>query len=158
MAESSSSFSSSYFCEEAIGGSGTSSSDGDLDDCDDEPGPSVAKKAKRKLKYSGAYKYKSSFSKDWTKTWSFITAVPGDQHSFQCTLCSKTLSCSHQGVSDVKTHIAGKTHQRIGSQMSKQSQLSFASRTNPLSDKVSWLLAFINFKINFFFVSIGNTS
>ena len=91
----------------------------------------MAKKAK--LKYSGAYKYKTRFSKDWTKTWSFLTAVPGDQHSFWC---SKTLSCSHQGISDVKTHIAGNIHQRIGSQMSKQSQLSFASKIDPLSDKV----------------------
>ena len=139
--------SSSYFCGEATGGSDPSGSDGD---CDDEPGPSVAKKAKNKLKYSGAYKYKSSFCKDWTKTWSFITAVPGDQHSFQCTLCSKTLSCSHQGISDVKTHIAGKTHQGIGSQMSKQSQLSFASRTDPLSDKVSWLFIKISRSFGFY--------
>ena len=80
-----------------------------LDDDLDEPGPSMAKKAK--LKYSGAYKYKSRFCRNWTKTWSFITAVPGDQHSFQCTLCSKILSCSHQGIRDVKAHIAGKTHQ-----------------------------------------------
>lgn len=121
--------SSSYFCGEDTGSSGAS------DGNQDEPGPSMAKKAK--LKYSGAYKYKTRFSTDWTKTWSFITAVPGDQHSFRCTLCSKTLSCSHQGISDVKTHIARKTHQRIGSQMSKQSQLSFASRMDPLSNKVS---------------------
>ena len=119
------------FCREDTGGSGGS----DADDEDlDEPGPSEAKKSK--LKYSGAYKYKTRFSKDWTKTWSFITAVPGDQQSFLCTLCSKTLSCGHQGISDVKTHIAGKNHQRIGSQMSNQSQLSFASRMDPLSDKV----------------------
>lgn len=136
--------SSSYFCGEDTGGSGAS--DGDLD----EPGPSVAKKAK--LKYSGAYMYKTRFSKDWTMTWSFITAVPGDQHSFRCTLCSKTLSCGHQGISDVKTHIAGKNHQRIGSQMSKQSQLSFASRTDPLSDKVSLFSAFTNPKISCFFL------
>lgn len=142
--------SSSCFCGEDMGSSDASDSDVG------ETGPSVAKKSK--LKYSGAYKYKTRFSKDWTKTWSFITAVPGDRHSFRCTLCSKTLSCSHQGISDVKTHIAGKTHQRIGSQMSKQSQLSFASRMDPFSDKVSIFSAFTNPKITCGFCSIGNKS
>lgn len=60
--------SSSYFYGEDTGGS--------VDSNLDEPGWSIAKKAI--LKYSGAYKYKTKHSKDLTKTWSFITAVPGD--------------------------------------------------------------------------------
>ena len=51
-------------------------------------------------------------------------------------LCSKTLSCSHQGISDVKSHLSGKNHQQMASQMTNQAQLPFTSREDPLSEKV----------------------
>ena len=69
----------------------------------DDSDVNISGPSEKKAKYSEAYKYKTRFSKDWTKTWNFITAVPNDQFSFRCTLCSKILSCSHQGISDVKS-------------------------------------------------------
>ena len=48
-----------------------SSSNSESSDCEQEsqPGPSI----KRKIKCN----QKSKFSKEWTKTWPFIMAVPG---------------------------------------------------------------------------------
>jgi len=47
-------------------------------------------KESKKSKYSGAFKYKTKFSKEWTKTWPFISAVPGDSYSARCNVCAKT--------------------------------------------------------------------
>ena len=92
----------------------------------------------KRARFLGAYKYKSKFSKDWTNTWAFIVFVPHDPFSFRCTVCCKTLSCAHQGIKDVRTHIAGKNHQRLSREMEAQTQLSF--RPDPLADKVSHLV------------------
>ena len=40
-----------------------------------------------------------------------------------------------QGIADVRTHIAGKNHQRLARGMEAQTQLSFTQ--DPLADKVS---------------------
>ena len=82
-----------------------------------------------------AYKYKSKFSKEWTKTWSFVAPVPHSPFTFRCRVCCKTLSYVHQGIADVRTHIAGKNHQRLARGMEARTQLSFTP--DPLADKVS---------------------
>lgn len=54
---------------------------------------------------------------DWRKMISCVSsigvieAVPGNAHAFRCLVCSKTISCSHQGETDLKRHVNGKHHQ-----------------------------------------------
>jgi len=83
--------------------------------------------------------YKTSFSEEWKKTWPFVTSVPGNSHSFRCNICDKKLSCGHQGVSDVKDHIASKSHQKLAKVLATQPKISFPSAA-PLQDKVSILI------------------
>ena len=70
----------------------------------------------KKVKFTGAFKYKTSFSLEWKKTWSFLLSLLGNPHMFHCTICSKNLSCAHQGATDVKDHIATKMHLRTSGQ------------------------------------------
>ena len=95
-------------------------------------GPELELRLKR-ARFLGAYKYKLKFSKDWTKTWTFIASVPHDPFSFRCTVCCKTLNCAHQRITDVRSHIAGKNHQRLSREIETQTQSSF--RPDPLADK-----------------------
>ena len=107
----------------------------DPDTSDSETGGAAPKP--KKAKYAGNFQYKTKFSKDWQKKWSFIVPSPGDPHSFRCTLCSKNLKCGHQGVADVKLHIATKGHQQLAKGLATQSKLSFQSNSSELADKVS---------------------
>ena len=98
----------------------TTSSGGDR--TDEELGPASPKsprleqEAEQKMsgfrRLSGAALYKSTFQASWTKKWPFVKPVNGDKTSFRCTVCSKVLSCVHQGERDVTRHIATTQHQR----------------------------------------------
>lgn len=109
-------------------------------DCDDDQSSSLEPESEqselpsraKKARFMGAYKYKSKFSKDWTKTWSFVIPLPHSPFSFRCTVC-----CAHQGIADVRSHIAGKNHQRLARGLEAQTQLSFTP--DLLADKVSQL-------------------
>lgn len=96
----------------------------------------ISAPAAKKSKLTGTFHYKTSFSMEWEKMWPFVALVAGNPHSFQCTVCDKTLSCGHQGVSDVKDHIAGQRHQKLVKTLATQPKLSFPP-ANPLQDKVS---------------------
>ena len=67
------------------------------------------------------------------------------------------LSCAHQGIADVRTHIAGKNHQRLARGMEARTQLSFTP--DPLADKVSrqseWALPFVIFLSGFHVIGIS---
>ena len=76
-------------------------------DCD------LPEPAAKKKKFTGSSKYKTKFSEDWRKIWPFVSAVPGSPHGFRCNVCSKILSCGHQGAADVKDHIATQSHQKL---------------------------------------------
>ena len=67
--------------------------------------------AKKVKSHIGAAKYRSVFNSDWCKTYP-IKAVRNNKHSFFCIPCGKSLSCSHQGLKDVKVHCAGQTHRK----------------------------------------------
>ena len=79
----------------------------------EEEGPSSpAEKLKSLQKtHIGAAKYRCTFNSEWCKTYP-IKAVKNDQHLFFCITCGKTLSCSHQGIKDVKVYCAGQTHKK----------------------------------------------
>ena len=117
-------------------------------DYDDAEQSELTYRPTKKARFTGAYKYKLKFSKEWTKTWSFVAPVPHCPSSFRCTVCCKTLSCAHQGIADVRNHVAGKNHQRLARGMEAQTQLSFTP--DPLSDKVRCQS---RFKIGYFYFS-----
>ena len=54
---------------------------------------------------------------------------------FRCTVCCKTLSCIHQGIADVRTHIVEKNHQSLVRGMEVRTWLSFTA--DLLVDKVN---------------------
>ena len=60
-------------------------------------------------KWSGAA-IKSKFQESWKQRWPIIAAVPDNVSQFYCNVCSKKLSCGHQGETDVKRHIESATH------------------------------------------------
>ena len=116
----------------------------DLDYDDDQRSGLELESRPKQARFLGAYKYKSKFSKDWTKTRTFIASVPHDPFSIRCTACCKTLSCAHQGITDDKSHIGGMNHQRLSREIETQTQLSF--KPDPLADKVSQLVIPFRFK------------
>lgn len=89
----------------------------------------------KKSKYSGSFKYKTKFNKEWMKAWPFIAPNPSNPYGFRCNLCCKLLSCAHQGISDLQDHIATQSHQRMVKEKNSQTRLSFPS-SDPLQDKV----------------------
>ena len=98
---------------------------------------SILEPAVKKAKFTGAFKYKTKFSEAWKRTWPFISSVAHDPYRFRCNLCDKSLSCGHQGITDVKDHISTQSHQRLAKSMESQPKLSFSA--NPLKDKVSYM-------------------
>ena len=88
-----------------------------------------------KSKYSGAFMYKTKFSKEWTKTWPFISAVPGDPFIARSNVCAKSVTISHQGAADIRSHVRSQSHTEIAKAAATQSKLSFAL-PNPLAERV----------------------
>ena len=111
------------------------SDNGYTTDCDTESDSGSESPAKqplqKKTKYTGAFKYKTQFNKDWIRDYPFISPVHYNPNGFRC---MKNLSCAHQGVSDVKAHVATCSHQSKAKQMATQSRINFTS--DPLADKV----------------------
>ena len=116
---------------------GMAESSKDLSDCATDSDCELAEPAaKKKTKFTGSFLYKTKFSEEWKKTWPFVSAVPGNPHQFRCNVCAKNLSCGHQGVADVKDHIASQSHQKLAKTLATQPRLTFTS-ADPLQDKVS---------------------
>ena len=83
-------------------------------------------------KCSGAASYQDS----WQKNWPCIVAVKDSPHSFRCTLCSKNVSCGHQGERDVTHHITSTQHQRNAKSLKGTASLKFVSQAPQASEKV----------------------
>ena len=62
-------------------------------------------------KWKGASHYKTKFDPKWIKEWLCIQTGKDEYHFF-CSVCFKDVSCSHQGLSDVKRHIQYQGHQQ----------------------------------------------
>ena len=90
-----------------------------------------------KMKNSEAKFYKTKFDHQWRKEWPFIK-MRKNQFHFLCTVCNKHMSCSHQGLFDVKRHAQTSSHQAaykdcIGE---KHSSVSSFLATDPIQEKV----------------------
>ena len=98
--------------------SGEELGDREADDTDSD-GREPSSKRSKTTKFSGAFQYKTKFNKIWQNEWPFVSPVPGNQHSFMCTICSKTLSCGHQGAADIRDHISTQSHQKLAKSIDK---------------------------------------
>ena len=92
-------------------------------------------------KYSGAFKYKTKFNKEWTKTWPFIAGIPEDPYSARCNVCAKSISVAHQGSADIRSHIQSQSHAKLAKGVATQPRPSFPSMAN--ADKVSCTLRYV---------------
>ena len=90
-------------------------------------------------KWSGAAIYKSKFQESWKQRWPFIAAVPDNVSQFYCNVCSKKLSCGHQGETDVKRHIESATHTSNSNELKTNCKLTslLQPEKKVLKDKVS---------------------
>ena len=65
---------------------------------------------------SSAKKYKTSFSKEWMKTYTFISQcsppVPIRKHMFYCNICNLDSSCAAVGSNDIKRHSETPSHKQ----------------------------------------------
>lgn len=94
---------------------------------------------KERLKYSGAFKYKTKFNREWTKNWSFIVSVPDDLFCAKCNICAKKFSVAHQGIADVRSHIQSKAHSKLARAVATQPRLAFSSSL-PHAEKVLYIV------------------
>ncbi len=116
----------------------SSSSDSDTSSDRNENQNSSNSSKGNKLKYSGSFKYRVSFKEQWTTEYP-VKAVLNDKFKFHCLPCRKNISCSHQGVGDVKSHCKRPSHKENEKSMKRQKTLfSFAAKDDESFDsKVS---------------------
>lgn len=119
---------------------------GEESDCNldlaEVPSPKRAKanESCNSRKNKGAALYQSSFQASWHARWPCVVPVKGNPHSFRCTLCSKVVSCAHQGERDVTRHIASAQHQQNAKALKGTAPLKFASQAQQVGDKVNCLM------------------
>ena len=99
--------------------------------------PPQTKQKPLKRRYAGAATYSCKFSPEWKQTYPFIAEVEGDEHSFLCTVCNRTVKCSHQGIADVQRHASKDLHKRNTSALKSQSTLQFLPKTHPILIRLS---------------------
>ena len=104
---------------------------------DEEQNSSNSSKGNKLVtKYTGSFKYRVSFKEQWTTEYP-IKAVLNDKFKFHCLPCGKNISCSHQGLGDVKIHCKGPSHKENEISMKMQKTLfSFATKDERFESKV----------------------
>ena len=113
--------------------SGSDCDSGPETDREDQPGPSKMPKI---TKTKGASKYRTKFNKAWIATFPFVREVPGDAHSFHCTICGRNASCGHMGRHDIERHTGLSMHKANVKAARSQSTLSFRPTSSPLAEQV----------------------
>ncbi|XP_069080250.1 uncharacterized protein [Pleurodeles waltl] len=107
--------------------------------------PGLQKKCRTKY-------YKSKFDVTWIQTGPFkgiIVPVKNDSSCFRCLICEKNVSCSHQGIFDVKRHVSGKAHRTF-----EERKLKNKASAGPLAEQESteeWLVRQAERKFTKFF-------
>ena len=69
----------------------------------------MAEPAAKKLKDAGSCD--CAYKEEWADSYP-VGPVNGNKGAFYFIPCKKGVSCTHQGLGDVKQHCAGKTHQK----------------------------------------------
>ena len=86
----------------------------------------MAEPAAKKLK--GAGSYDCAYKEEWADSYP-VGPVNGSKGAFYCIPCKKSLSCTHQGLGDVKQHCDGKSHQKNAADIAQSGKITF---TKPL--------------------------
>ena len=82
--------------------------------------PPAAKKCK-----TGAAAYGTKYKPVWRKNFPFVSRGHKDTvYSFYCSVCERDVSCSHQGVADIKRHEKCESHHNMVSMVASNSTLS----------------------------------
>ena len=77
----------------------------------------------------GAASYDSHYKEEWAESFP-IGPVNGNSGAFYCIPCKKSVSCTHQGLGDVKKHCAGKAHIKNANAIAQTRKLSFKTTTS----------------------------
>ena len=87
----------------------------------------MAEPAAKKLKGAGSYDcaYKEQLADTYP-----VGPVNGSKGAFYCIPCKKSVSCTHQGLGDVKQHCADKTHRKNAAAITQSRKITF---TRPVS-------------------------
>ncbi|XP_078538685.1 uncharacterized protein LOC144823755 [Lissotriton helveticus] len=91
-------------------------SDTDESNCSSVESTSQKRQLPSLPKKCGARYYKTKFDMAWIKSGPFkgiIVPIKNDSNFFRCLICEKNVSCSHQGIYDVKRHVSGKAHRAL---------------------------------------------
>ena len=75
-----------------------------------------------KRKFSGSATYKVTFKDEWKESYP-IKEVKNNKFKFHCIPCGKDLSCSNQGLKDVKGNCSKPSHLQAHFSLKKQSRL-----------------------------------
>ena len=113
----------------------------------------------KRTKFTGAAIYKTKFNKDWAKKYPFLCAVETDPSSYRCNICSRILSCSHQGEADVKHHISSSNHMQLVKVQSKQPTITsmFAGESSDMKNKVlDYKLFFVSLLLTYLYYNYIN--
>ena len=90
----------------------------------------VLKKAKGK---PGAVTYKSKYNDEWASLYP-IRLANGNEFVFYRIPCKKNISCSHQGLADVKQHCNGKVHMKMASSIKESRKIAFKPVSSSIAD------------------------
>ena len=111
--------------------------------CDSDTCPSSSKRMKL-----GAAVYKTKFNHSWKSLYPFINEVKGDPYKFFCSVCSRNVSCDHQGKRDVERHVSKTLHQSNAKSLKSQSLITFprteSESSSSTAEKVTILFYFID--------------
>uniref|UniRef100_A0A1X7T8S4 Uncharacterized protein n=1 Tax=Amphimedon queenslandica TaxID=400682 RepID=A0A1X7T8S4_AMPQE len=87
--------------------------------CESETGVSSSKRMK-----IGAAIYKTKFNHSWKQEYPSISEVKRDPYKFFCTVCSRSVSCDHQGKRDVERHVSKALHQNNARSLKSQALIT----------------------------------
>lgn len=79
----------------------------------------------KRSKLTGAATYGTKYNPAWSSEFPFISEGHQDpDRSFFCKVCHKDISCSHQGIADIRRHEKTKAHVNSVSAVTKNARLS----------------------------------
>ena len=80
-------------------------------------------------------KRKTKFNNSWKDSYTWINSLKGDEYNARCSICNKTFSIHHGGVSDIKQH--SKTALHLKNEQLLKGQRSFINNSLQLSGNSS---------------------
>ena len=95
-----------------------------------------SKRDQQGKKFKGSFQYKTKYNTTWFSQESLknykdaITNSKLGEYYFYCKICTKDVSCSHGGISDLKRHCNSVTHQKGEKERCAQTSIGSFTCTN----------------------------